>query len=113
MGMWRRMDRDNSGALTRQELDCEEFFAIIRAVLLPTNQATRGFGGPVYARVALDMDQAIHFMLRKADINHDGKLSFDEFKSFISVLRQPQLATHTANLIFSLFDVNRDQCVDE
>merc|ERR1740117_2051819 len=70
-------------------------------------------GGPVYARAAMDMDQAINFALRKADINSDNKLSFVEFKQFMLVLRQPQLATHTANLIFSLFDVNRDLCVDQ
>jgi hypothetical protein len=107
------MDRDNNGALTRQELDCEEFYAIVRAVLLPAWQAISGMGGPAYTRSVMDMDQAINFALRKADLNDDNKLSFEEFKAFMVVLRQPQLATHTANLIFALFDVNRDGWVDE
>jgi Ca2+-binding EF-hand superfamily protein len=105
------MDRDHNGALTRQELDCEEFFQIVRSVLLP--DAVVGVSGPAYARANMDLDQAINFVVRKADINHDNKITFDEFKAFILALRQPQLAVHTANLIFALFDVNRDMKLDQ
>lgn len=107
------MDRDNSGSISRHELDCEEFHTVIRAVLLPQLQATAGMGGPGYGRAEMDMDQAIHFLMRKADLNHDNKISFEEFKAFVLILRQPQIAMHTANLIFALFDVDRNQFVDE
>jgi Ca2+-binding EF-hand superfamily protein len=110
--MWRRMDRDNSGALTRQELDCEEFYTIIRSILLPAMPTVIGMGGPVYSRAEMDMDQAIAFGLRKADFNQDGKISFEEFKSFVSVLRQPTSCLHTANIIFALFDVSRNGFVE-
>lgn len=109
--MWRRIDRDNNGSISKQELDCQEFHTIMRAILIPDDGV--GMGGPAYARAEMDMDQAIHFALRKADLNQDGKLSFEEFKSLILILRQPQLAIHTANLIFALFDIDRDQWIDE
>jgi len=107
------MDRDNNGSISRHELDCEEFHTVIRAVLLPQLQATAGMGGPGYGRAEMDMDQAIQFLMRKADLNHDNKISFEEFKAFVLILRQPQIAMHTANLIFALFDVDRNQFVDE
>lgn len=108
---WSRMDRDNSGCISREEMDCEEFHNILRAALVPDGGP--GFGGPGYARAQVDMNQAISFCLRKADLNKDRTLSFDEFKAFVLCLRNPQLALHTANLIFALFDTNRDQSVDE
>lgn len=109
--MWARFDRDNNGYISREELDCEEFHNMLRAVLAP--EVGPGMGGPSYARAQVDMDQAISFCLRKADLNADQVLSFDEFKAFALCLRNPQLSLHTANLIFALFDTNRDQMVDE
>eukprot|EP00440_Ansanella_granifera_P026384 gb/GFBE01028661.1/.p1 GENE.gb/GFBE01028661.1/~~gb/GFBE01028661.1/.p1 ORF type:complete len:366 (+),score=81.30 gb/GFBE01028661.1/:1-1098(+) len=109
--MWRRMDRDGSGSITRQELDCEEFRAVIRSVLAPTSGAA--MGGVEYARAEMNMSQAINFCLRKADLNGDASLSFEEFKSFLFILRHQDFGRSTAHLIFSLFDLDQDAYIDE
>jgi len=111
MRMWRRLDRNLSNSITREELDCEEFRSVVKAVLAPNTGAC--MGGPRYARAQMNMDQAVSFCLRKADLNANGSLSFDEFKAFMVVLRQPHLARFTANLIFALFDLNGDKRIDE
>merc|ERR1719313_3195670 len=59
------------------------------------------------------MNQAIHFALRKADLNDDGRLSFEEFEAFLYVLRTPKFASDTAALVFALFDTDRNGFVDE
>jgi len=107
--MWDRMDRDHGGTITRQELDCEEFRSVIRAVLTGSTNT----GGALYSRSAMNMDQCMHFILRKADLSGDGILDFKEFKSFMWMLRNQTLGKHTANLIFSLFDVDGDQVLTE
>jgi len=109
--MWRRMDRDGSGSITRAELDCEEFRSVIRSVLAPN--AAVGMGGALYSRVEMNMDQAINFCLRKADLNADTSISFQEFKAFTLCLRQEHHGQHTANLIFSLFDLDQDARLSE
>mmetsp|Transcript_105453 Transcript_105453/g.193418 ORF Transcript_105453/g.193418 Transcript_105453/m.193418 type:complete len:454 (-) Transcript_105453:62-1423(-) len=109
--MWTCMDRDNTGFISRQDVDCEEFNNVIRAILAAN--AGNASGGASNSRSKVDLDQAISYLLRKADLNSDQKVSFDEFKSFVLCLRNPQLSLHTANLIFALFDTNRDQYVDE
>jgi len=109
--MWRRMDRDGSGHITRAELDCEEFRSVIRHVLAPTKGAA--MGGAEYARAEMNMQQAINYCLRKADLNGDNSLSFEEFKSFLYTLRRQDLGKGTAHLIFSLFDLDNDTFIDE
>lgn len=109
--MWQRMDRDGNGYITRAELDCEEFRSVIRGVLAPTTG--RAMGGLDYARAEMNMDQAIHYCARKADLNCDRCLSFEEFKSFLFVLRHQDLGKNTAHLIFALFDLDGDGWIDE
>jgi len=111
--MWSRMDRDHSGSITRHELDCEEFRTVIRAALVGTVDPGNAVGGgATYARSQQNTQQAIDFLIRKSDTNHDGMLSFEEFESFTRCMRQKQGARHTAHLIFALFDVDGDQTID-
>lgn len=105
------MDRDGSGTIIRAELDCEEFRSVVRSVLAP--QGGVGMGGAQYARAEMNMNQAINFCLRKADLNDDNCITFDEFKAFMLCLRQEDLAKHTANLIFALFDLDQDHLISE
>lgn len=107
--VWRRLDRDMSGFITNAELECEEFHRIIRSILAPHASKTGSSGGPTYARAKMNASQVVEFCVRKSDLNNDGKLSFAEFESLVLVLRQHHLAQYTANLIFALFDVNKDQ----
>mmetsp|Transcript_44334 Transcript_44334/g.128953 ORF Transcript_44334/g.128953 Transcript_44334/m.128953 type:complete len:434 (-) Transcript_44334:78-1379(-) len=109
---WRRIDRDNSGYITRSELDCEEFRALLRRVITPD---TRGYcmGGPRYARAQINTDQAVAFFMRKADINGDGQISFKEFKAFTGGLRTHHGPLHTAGMVFALFDSDTDGKIDE
>jgi len=109
--MWKRMDRDQSESITRLELDCEEFRSVLKVVLAPDRAAS--MGGVMYERAEMNMNQAISFCLRKADLNDDGSISFQEFEAFMRVLRQEHLSRHTSNLIFALFDLDGDQMIDE
>jgi len=114
--MWNRMDRDRSGSITRAELDCEEFRTVIRTALVGSREVEIGNaagGGASYGRSQQNIQQAIGFLIRKSDTNHDGCLSFEEFRSFTRCLRQKQSAKHTAHLIFALFDVDGDRHIDE
>lgn len=108
--LWARMDRDHSGYITRQELDCEEFRDVLKRVIAPN---TGGTGGVGYGRAAQNIEQALDFCLRKADCNFDGSLSFEEFKAFLVVLRNEQDARETANLIFALFDLDSSGRIDK
>mmetsp|Transcript_28761 Transcript_28761/g.72235 ORF Transcript_28761/g.72235 Transcript_28761/m.72235 type:complete len:424 (+) Transcript_28761:71-1342(+) len=109
--VWLRMDRDNSGFLTRQELDCEEFRSILRKALAPNTGSC--MGGAKYARAQMNMDQAVYFFMRKADVNSDNSISFREFKSLMQVLRQGHGAVDTADMIFALFDLDTDGRIDQ
>jgi Ca2+-binding EF-hand superfamily protein len=106
------MDRDDSGTITRKELDCEEFRDVLRYVITP-HVASLGTGGAVYARVTQNIEQAMDFCLRKADFNNDKSLSFEEFKAFLVVLRSKHDAAYTANLIFALFDLDSDSRINQ
>lgn len=109
--MWTRMDRDQSESITRLELDCEEFRSALKSMIAPKTHGA--LGGKHNARAELSMKQALTYCMRKADLNGDGTLSFDEFKSFTNCLRQKTLSQHTANLIFALFDVKFDGFIGE
>eukprot|EP00435_Cladocopium_sp_Y103_P036369 s214_g9.t1 len=112
MRLWRRMDRDGNSFVTRSELDSEEFRSIIRSVLTPAFKAGT-MGGVEYMRSELNMTQAIHYCLRKADLNGDNALSYLEFRSFLRVLRHQDLGKSTAHLIFALFDLDQDGHINE
>jgi Ca2+-binding EF-hand superfamily protein len=105
--MWSRMDRDNNGSISRKELDCSEFRAILRRVLTPDTEHAEG-GGAIYARAETNQEQALSLCLRKADVNDDGRLSFEEFKTFLWALRQDNSEKDTAALMFALFDLDTD-----
>lgn len=107
--MWSRMDRDNNGAITRKELDCEEFRDVLRLVLAPDSAHCNA----TYARSMTNQQQALHFCLRKADVNNDGWLSFKEFSALMWVLRQETHAEDTTKLVFALFDLDTDLHISE
>lgn len=107
--VWLRMDRDHSGEITREELNCDEFQIILKSVIAPTNEAERG--GASYARTEVHIEQALNFCLRKADINNNGSLSKGEFKAFMRMLRN-QTHGDRVNLIFALFDVDSSGRLD-
>jgi Ca2+-binding EF-hand superfamily protein len=112
--MWKRMDRDNSGTLTRKELDCEEMRTVLRMVLVPQDGSHACGGGASYARTTMNHEEALSFCVRKADINNDGILSFEEFKCFTWELRQKSESNQqVASLIFALFDLDSDQIISE
>lgn len=108
--LWTRIDRDGSGEITRDELDCEEFHSVIRSIVAP--ESGGNMGGALYMRARTNMAQALQFCLRKADINADRSLTFREFESFLTVLRGPQSDDTTAELVFSLFDLDGDFHID-
>lgn len=111
--LWRRIDRDGSGFVTRQELDCEEFRTILRKVLTPDVPGSVNMGGARYARVQMHTDQVIQFCLRKADLNSDGSISFEEFRAFTYALRKGGGELHSADMIFALFDLDSDNTINE
>ncbi|CAJ1376754.1 unnamed protein product [Effrenium voratum] len=106
--LWRRLDRDKNGFVTRKELDCEEFHNVIRAAVAPSTGST---GGASYTRTMVNVDGAIELCLRKADNNKDAKLSWKEFRSLMRCLREPRFARYSANLVFALFDLDNNRCV--
>mmetsp|Transcript_88822 Transcript_88822/g.153562 ORF Transcript_88822/g.153562 Transcript_88822/m.153562 type:complete len:389 (-) Transcript_88822:9-1175(-) len=109
--LWNRMDRDGSGHIDKEELNCDEFQDVLQSIVAPKKG---GGGRAVYGRAAQNIAQAIDFCLRKADQNNDGSLSFDEFKAFLRVLRnQSNDPDHSAKLIFALFDLDGSQTIDE
>merc|ERR1712038_231193 len=81
--------------------------------MLPHSKAAYMGGGAQYERSEINIEQAMEFCLRKADLNSDGSLSFEEFRSFTFCLRTETLAKHTATLIFALFDTDGDARIDE
>lgn len=108
---WRRMDRDCSGTITLTELNCEEFQAVLKKAIVPTRGSC--LGGPKYARAQMNMDQAMRFFMRKADLNGDMSISFQEFRSFMKVLRCDHGDFQTADMIWALFDVDTDGMISE
>lgn len=109
--LWRRMDRDENGFISKRELDCEEFRSVLRKIVAPSTGNC--MGGPQYARAQMNMDQAVSFFMRKADLNGDGAISFKEFRSFMAALRKSHGALESAEMIFALFDTNTDGNIDE
>lgn len=108
--LWRRIDRDESGSVTREELNCEEFQDVLRAVIAPE---TAGEAHATYARAEIHIEQALDFCLRKTHVNGDGSLSFKEFKSFMKILRDQDNAHSRVQLIWSLFDLDGSNTIDK
>lgn len=108
--MWFRIDRDGSGSVTREELACEEFRSAVRSLIAPAQVHSTAV---TYSRAKMNIEQCISFCMRKADLNDDNKLSYEEFQSMTWYLRQAHLAKHTAYLVFSLFDLNGNGVIEE
>eukprot|EP00747_Dinoflagellata_sp_TGD_P166174 gnl/TRDRNA2_/TRDRNA2_188553_c0_seq1.p1 gnl/TRDRNA2_/TRDRNA2_188553_c0~~gnl/TRDRNA2_/TRDRNA2_188553_c0_seq1.p1 ORF type:complete len:398 (-),score=71.96 gnl/TRDRNA2_/TRDRNA2_188553_c0_seq1:65-1258(-) len=108
--LWSRIDRDHSGEVTREELNCNEFQDVLRSVIAPD---TVGKNIATYGRSSQNIDQAINFCMRKADCNNSGKLSFEEFKGFLRAIRNQTSAKSSALMIFALFDLDGTQTIDQ
>mmetsp|Transcript_19071 Transcript_19071/g.42663 ORF Transcript_19071/g.42663 Transcript_19071/m.42663 type:complete len:412 (+) Transcript_19071:80-1315(+) len=106
--LWRRMDRDGSGVIDRKELDCEEFRSVLHRMLAPQAPRTTSYTG----RAQINFKQALLYCLRKADLNKDGVLSFEEFRAMLWTLRWPSAAEDASTLLFALFDVDGDQLIN-
>lgn len=109
--LWSRMDRDNSGSITKEELNCDEFQDVLRSVISPAN--TGAECRAAYGRAEIHIDQALDFCLRKATLNKDGTLSFKEFKSFMRTLRNQGDEGSRVHLIFALFDLDGSNTIDK
>ena len=110
---WVKIDRDHDGAITRSELDSEEFRRALRSCLGAARKTVLGQSmGSDYSRTKLNVDQAIDFIRRKADNNADCSIAFEEFESFTRSIRYGS-AKSNAELIFALFDLNGDGGIDE
>eukprot|EP00927_Polykrikos_kofoidii_P036977 TRINITY_DN31157_c0_g1_i1.p1 TRINITY_DN31157_c0_g1~~TRINITY_DN31157_c0_g1_i1.p1 ORF type:complete len:375 (+),score=57.24 TRINITY_DN31157_c0_g1_i1:127-1251(+) len=101
--LWDRMDRDRNGNITSAELSCDEFQNVLRSILVPRSPS--GQTGS-YGRAEMNIQQAMSFCMRKADLNEDSTLSFKELKSFLLALRNQNDAKNVSNLIFALFDLD-------
>jgi len=109
--LWKRLDRDQSGTLEKGELACGDFAAALRTILAPDR--VEGTGGAGYQRAAMNIHAAIDLCLRKADVDGDNTVGFEEFKSFMLVLRKQHLREHGAYLAFALFDLNGSRSIDK
>mmetsp|Transcript_3055 Transcript_3055/g.6129 ORF Transcript_3055/g.6129 Transcript_3055/m.6129 type:complete len:439 (+) Transcript_3055:411-1727(+) len=108
--LWKRMDRDRDGYITRAELNCQEFQDVLKSVLAPEAPVSTAV---TYARAEENVQQVLHYCIRKADCNKHGHLSYEEFRALIRVLRNESLAKHTALLVFSLFDLDNNEMIDK
>lgn len=108
--LWNRMDRDHTGSLTREKLNCDEFQDVLHAVIAPDNcgEAHRA----TYGRAEMHIQQALDFLLRKATLNADGSISFNEFKSFMRMLRNQGDEHDRVHLIFALFDLDGSNTIN-
>lgn len=106
--LWVRLDRNLSGSIDRMELDCEQFHEVISAAVSPER---RGTGGGAHARTELNMRDAVHFCLRKADLNGDKTLSYEEFRAMVMTLQDND--QESADLAFALFDLDCNKRIDK
>lgn len=110
--LWTRMDRKKSDIITAEELNCDEFFQIIRYILAPQ---VADSGVASYGRSEVNALQTVTYCMKKADKNEQGFLTFKEFEAFLLELRG---AIHkdkevVAELVFALFDYNGDLWLEE
>jgi len=106
--LWNRIDRDSSETVTLQELCCDEFQTALRSILAPQALGTRAV---TYGRAEVNLQQFLTYVLRKADVNNDGKLSFEEFVAFTENLSSNSV-TEATDIVFALFDLDCDQHLD-
>jgi Ca2+-binding EF-hand superfamily protein len=106
--LWARIDRDHSGSVSREELNCDEFQDVLHAVIAPDNTGDHAN----YGRAELHINQALDFLLRKTQTNADGNLTFKEFKSFTKMLRNQGDEHNRVHLIFALFDLDGSNTID-
>lgn len=107
--IWDRIDRDGSGELELQELNCDEFNTVFRSLIAPL---TVGRGVAGYERSEMNLPQALAYCMKKADKNNDGVVSFPEFDSFLRFLRNERSPEHITNVSFALFAMNGNNCID-
>lgn len=103
--LWSRINRDHDGEISKDELNCDEFQGVLRAILAPN---TVGKTVATYGRSEINLQQALDYCLRKADRNNDGVLSFKELEAFLRFLRNETGPEHIADVIFALFDLDND-----
>jgi Ca2+-binding EF-hand superfamily protein len=104
---WTRLDRDRSGKITRKELECDDFYDIFKSVF----PAAKGQGSSS-GHAAINLQQTVQFCLQKADANFDGTLTFEEFKSLVSMLLNPE-ANFAYQMVYALFDVDGSKSLDK
>lgn len=110
--LWERMDRDGSGSMTAEELNCDEFQDVLKSVIAPDLVGKVG-AKATYGRSCINIEQTIAFCMQKAGQNQDGTLSFKEFRSLLRMLRNDNMASSTGNLIFALFDLDGNQTLEK
>lgn len=111
MSLWARIDRDNSGEVTRDELACDEFRELLRQVMAPDSIGVTE--SVVYARAEINLHQVIDHCVRKADkIKRDGKLDPDEFEEMLRILRNQFRPKDKADLTFAMFDLDATLTID-
>lgn len=106
---WIRMGTAVSREITRDDLDCQELRTFLKKEIAPAQGGC--FGGPRYALTEKSTDQAIDYIKRKGDLSGDKTLPFKEFETVTKLLRLHKGSS--ANIIFSLFDLNGDDKLNE
>lgn len=104
--IWRKIARIDASRITRRDLECAEFRAVIDSLLLKS-----GDKNITKVRSRTQREQVADLCFRKADMNADNSLSFDEFSCFTFALRLGRV--DIPMLVFSLFDLNCDGRIDE
>jgi len=83
------------------------------ALVICPDDRHAGGGGVTYERAQTNQEQTIAFLMRKADINLDGRLQFEEFKALMWCLRQETDDKDTASMVFAMFDLDSDSFICE
>lgn len=102
---WSRIDRNGDGRLSFDEINSSHLRKAIK-------EALGGYGdsGASYTRATMRLDRANELMRRKAE-NNGGVFRFNEFESFMYLLRDRggvEGATLWAQCCFAMFDLDGD-----